>query len=415
MQSAKSGLSALCLLALACTFGVCAAEPPQKTIKVTCDYPGGNVRVLKIDEQGGVLNVAPDLRDTKGHWFHFDFTVKGAAGRKLRFQFPQDNNPYLSSLGPAICSDGGKSWRWLNQNGQRHEPANRFDYVFGPDEDDVRFAMSIPYSQMHWDAFMKPYRDNPGVKFETLCKSQSGTRETEMVRVPCRGKAEYLLVLTARHHACETTGNPPMEGAFTELMSGSAEGNWLRDHADCVFVPFMDKDGVENGDQGKDRNPWDHNRDYLKGRYTSVRALKDLITRESAGRRIVYLDLHSPYVRSFKSCPEQDQVFTFGIKDPDQNARWDAFRRNWIEAQKNGALKYTGKYDIFAGTGHAAVTEKAARAGFVGSRHWVSEQTNCWFSTCVEFGYSLCGGVNSVAGMRELGSNMLKAVVRTIR
>lgn len=383
-------------------------------IEIACDYPGGNVRVIDIDEKSGVVKVAPDLRDTVGNWFHFDFTVTGADGKKLSFRFPEGGFPYISSLGPAISADGGRSWRWLNQDGRRHEPANRFDYVFDEKESSVRFAMSIPYSQKDWDDFMKAYRENPDVKFETLCKSQSGQRDVELVRVPCRGKARYLMVLTARHHACETTGNPPMEGAFAELMSGSKDGNWLRDHADCVFVPFMDKDGVEAGDQGKNRKPWDYNRDYLKGRYTSVRALKDLIVRDSVGKRIVFLDLHSPFVRSFKECPEQDQVFSFGLTDALQNARWNDFRRNWIETQKGGGLRYTGAYDIQAGTGHAAITEKAVREGFAGSHHWVSMLENCCLSTCVEFGYSLCGGVNSIAGMRELGMNMMKAVARTV-
>ena len=79
-------------------------------IEIRSDYPGGNVKVLGIDEANGVVRVAPDLRDTEGKWFHFDFTVRGAAGRTLRFQFPQDGYEYLASLGPAISRDGGATW-----------------------------------------------------------------------------------------------------------------------------------------------------------------------------------------------------------------------------------------------------------------------------------------------------------------
>ena len=57
----------------------------------------------------------------------------------------------------------------------------------------------------------------------------------------------------------------------------------------------------------------------------------------------------------------------------------------------------------------------AGAVRFAGFRHWVATCTNCWLSTCVEFGYSRCGGVNSAEGMRELGANMLKAVARTAR
>ena len=402
------------IITAALTIASIGFSAPGGDISVVSDYPGGNVRVLGVDETAGVVKVAPDLRDTTGFWFHFDFTVKGAAGRKLAFAFPHDGNPYLSTLGPAVSEDGGRSWKWLHADGTRHEPADRFEYRFGPAADSVRFAMSIPYVQKDWDSFIAAYAGNPAVKSGVLCKSQSGGRDVEVVRVPCRGKARFLVVLTARHHACETTGNPPMEGAFAELLSGSEEGEWLRDNADCVFVPFMDKDGVEAGDQGKDRAPWDYNRDYLRNRYSSVVALKDLIVTESVDRRIVFLDLHSPFVRSLAHCPEQDEIFSFGVDDEAMNGRWNDFRRNWIETQRGGRLAYDGRFDIPAGTGHAAATAKAFKEGLVGSRYWVAMLANCWLSTCVEFGYSRCGGVNSFVGMRELGANMMKAVARTM-
>lgn len=99
-------------------------------IHIDSAYPGGNVKVLSVDDAAGVVRLEPDLRDTKGHWFHFDFAVRGAAGRTLKFRFPQDGKPYLSTLGPAI-SKNGIQWTWLNADGKRHEPDNAFDYTFG--------------------------------------------------------------------------------------------------------------------------------------------------------------------------------------------------------------------------------------------------------------------------------------------
>ncbi len=385
----------------------------EKEISISSDYPGGNVKVVSVDEVNGIVRVSPDYRDTNGKYFHFDFIVRGAAGRKIKFEFPKGGFDYLSSIGPAISSDLGKTWRWLNQDGRRHEPNNAFDYTFAADENETRFATSIPYVQKDWDAFVAPYRKRSDVKFGTLCKSRSGKRDVECLRLPCRGKAEWLFVLTARHHACETTGNPPMEGALAFALGDSPEAKWLRERADVVFVPFMDKDGVEDGDQGKNRKPHDHNRDYLKGRYPTVRAIKELLVRESVGKRIVFLDLHSPHVRSHSHCPEQDQVFMLGVENQEQAKHWNAFRENWKMTQKNGKLKYDGSFDIPAGVGHSKVTVEAFKKGYSGSRYWVSTLSNCYLATCAEFGYSLCGGVNSVEGMRELGSNMMKAAIRT--
>ena len=97
----------VCLSALAA--GLAAAG----AIEIRSDYPGGNIKVEKIDEAAGVVKVAPDLRDTKHKWFHFDFTLTGAAGRTLHFQYPSNSFNYLATLGPAISRDGGATFEEL--------------------------------------------------------------------------------------------------------------------------------------------------------------------------------------------------------------------------------------------------------------------------------------------------------------
>jgi len=59
------------------------------------------------------------------------------------------------------------------------------------------------------------------------------------------------------------------------------------------------------------------------------------------------------------------------------------------------------------------VIKKAWDAGNLSSDAWVRTLPNAWHATCCEFGYSLCGGVNSREGMRELGESLFKAAVRT--
>lgn len=378
------------------------------------DYPGGNVTVGKIDLDGGVIHVEPDMRDSSGRWFHWDFTVEGAEGRTLRFQFP-DGYEYLPSLGPAISADGGRTWRWLRQDGSRHEPANAFSHTFGPDEGRTRFSSAIPYAQCDWDAFLARIGPHSGALPGVLCPSQSGRRYTEFLRIPCSGEAAWLFVFTARHHACESSANPALEGIVEGVLGDTAEGRAVRECAECVFVPFMDKDGVEDGDQGKNRRPHDHNRDYAEERYTSVRALKRLVEKESRGRRLVFLDLHSPHVRSLPSCPEQDHAFTFGSSDAAINANWNRFRAELATLQKGCALAYDGAFDIHAGEGYDRQCAEERRRGLVSARDWATTVPGCFLATTIEFGYSLCDGVYTADGAREMGRNILRAVWRTTR
>ena len=62
------------------------------------------------------------------------------------------------------------------------------------------------------------------------------------------------------------------------------------------IVPFLDIDGVEAGDQGKDRSPHDHYLDYIPSPvYRSTAALMDYAA-AFKGKTAVYIDFHSPYL-----------------------------------------------------------------------------------------------------------------------
>ena len=48
-----------------------------------------------------------------------------------------------------------------------------------------------------------------------------------------------------------------LEGIIEIILSDTEDGRWFRSHGDFFIVPFVDKDGVEDGDQGKNRRPHD--------------------------------------------------------------------------------------------------------------------------------------------------------------
>ena len=78
-------------------------------MEIDCAFPGGNILVDAID--GDVARIHQDLRDTEGDWFYWSFRVHGAQGRTVRFEFTRGNP--IGVRGPALSTDGGKSWSWL--------------------------------------------------------------------------------------------------------------------------------------------------------------------------------------------------------------------------------------------------------------------------------------------------------------
>lgn len=82
------------------------------------------------------------------------------------------------------------------------------------------------------------------------------------------------------------------------LRSNDPIGQWISDNVALLIVPLVDKDGVEAGDQGKNRQPHDHNRDYgaNDGIYASVRAIREILMDPATGQFDVVLDLHCPWI-----------------------------------------------------------------------------------------------------------------------
>jgi len=259
-------------------------------IRVDADFPGGNIIVDRIE--GDEIFLRQDLRDTAGDWFYWYFRVRGAAGRTLTVKFTRSN--VLGARGPAVSVDQGKTWSWL---GMAAVQGASFRYRVPEAVDDVRFCLALPYLEADLKAFLTRHRGSPALKVETLCRTAKG-RDVELLRAGrLDGSAEHRLLLTARHHACESLANYALEGLLDTILAGGDDGAWLREHAEFMVVLFMDKDGVEDGDQGKNRRPHDHNRDYVQTIYPSVRSLTQLVPQWSGGKLRVALDLHCPWIR----------------------------------------------------------------------------------------------------------------------
>lgn len=240
-------------------------------MKIHSNFIGGNIIVESIENE--VVKIKCDQRDSSEDWFYWAFCVEGAAGKTLTFKFPKDRIGYF---GPAISQDL-KKWDWLNKK----DDYSSFTYTFNSDEDKVYFAHSLLYHPNRFNSFVNKYN----IKTKCLCKSKKG-REIPMITF---GNGDIKILLTARHHACESTGNYVLEGVLKGLLT--AKNNNI-----SVFcVPFVDYDGVVDGDQGKSRIPHDHNRDYepdKKSIYPEINAIRSYIDNNDV---LLGFDFHSPW------------------------------------------------------------------------------------------------------------------------
>lgn len=243
-------------------------------MKIHGDFTGGNISVVSAD--GEEIRLENQIRDTFEDWFYWAFCVEGAENRTLTFKMQKNR---LGYYGPAVSRDL-ENWTWLD-SGTRDSSGDSFTYTFGPNEGKVYFAHDMLYHPKRFSNFAEEL----GLPVFELCKGYKGSS----IPAVCFGEGDTSIILTARHHACESTGSYVLEGVIRELFTAPIEG------VRVLCVPFVDYEGVVRGDQGKSRSPHDHNRDYVfEGEpiYPECRAIMEYA--EKFGSHYA-VDFHSPW------------------------------------------------------------------------------------------------------------------------
>ncbi len=374
---------------------------------IDADFPGGNIIVEGID--GDAVRLRQDQRDTDRWWFYWQFRVRGAGGRTLRFEFT--GGDVLGVRGPAVSGDAGATWRWLGREPAAAEAPPGFSHVFTDGDDDVRFCFAIPYTRADLVQFLEAHAGREGLTREALCRSRKG-RPVDALRFgSTTGPADHRVVLTARHHACESIADFALEGVIEAALAADDLGRWLRDNVAFLAVPIVDADGVEDGDQGKGRRPRDHGRDYAgESLYPETAAIRRLVADWAAGPASggwVAIDLHCPYIRG----EWNELIYLVGLRD---ERLWGEQCRfgEILEAVRAGPLPYeaSGRLPF----GEAWNTEDSQRDG-CGFARWAAGQTEAEaprLATTIEIPYANVGGAEVTADAARAFGRRLAAALR---
>ena len=251
-------------------------------MKISTDYPGGNCKVLSVTEKEGKTTVTleQDLRDTTTWWFYWNFRVDAPPAGEVTFAFC--NGDVVCPHGPATSTDG-VNWQWYEEGFVDH---THFRYVFSESEPSRYFCFTIPYLMADFERFYDKIKCDPTVTRGILTESEKG-RALPMLTF---GNGKQDVLFTARHHCCESTASYVLDGVITAILGKHRE---LLERFRFHVVPFTDLDGVEQGDQGKDRAPYDHNRDYIQEPiYNYTRAIYKYTENFNLS---CYVDFHSPW------------------------------------------------------------------------------------------------------------------------
>ena len=285
--------------------------------------------------------------------------------------------------GPHIHLDDGATWRWLGpkrSNADEPSPKDGFVFRFPAGETSARFCFSIPYVESDLKKFLHRYKNSSSLKAAMLCKTAKGRSVEALYLGRLDAEADYRIALTCRHHSCESMASYVLEGLMDAVLAESDTGRWFRRHVAIVAIPFVDKDGVEAGDQGKNRKPHDHNRDYGdQSIYPEVAAIKKLLPEWSGGRLDVAIDMHCPYLG--------DSLIQF-IGNPDQGI-WQRTLKlsQCLESCQTGPLRHSAKCNVPFGKNWNQGNGLSSMA-FAG---WARGLPNIRIATSIEIPYSHVG------------------------
>ena len=336
--------------ALVLALTVAAAVTGFAGFEIDGRIPAGNIVVEAVE--GDTVRLTRELRDTATDWFYWAFRVKGAKGRTLTFRFDENvcwGGP-VGVRGPAVTTDGGRTWSYPCDG---KSTKSSFAYTFGTD-DEVRFYETWQYLPSDWEAFLAVHAADRGKKFETgaLCRSRKG-RDVPKARFGClSGRPKYRIFMSSRHHCSEATATPVLEGVASAFLADDELGRWLCENVELMVVPFVDYDGVTDGDQGKYRAPHDHNRDYTEFVYPETRAIRDWILGQAGGRLDVFIDVHCPWIRNGKPNDTNEHLYT-PWKDPEilPSAANEERFSELLEKLQCGSMRYKASDDLRHGQG----------------------------------------------------------------
>lgn len=366
-------------------------------VEIDAQYPDGNIVVERIE--GDRVYLRPDLRDTNGWWFYWNFRVRGANGRTLTFEFT--GRTPIGVRGPAVSTDGGRGWSWLEADKVK---GSAFAYSFPERYDEVRFCFAVPYQEEDLRRFLTVHEDNSFLSVKELCKSRKG-RSVERLHVGSSdGDPAYRVFLTARHHACESMANYALEGFIEAALADTEDGKWFRENVEVLIIPFVDKDGVEDGDQGKNRKPHDHNRDY-KGEsiYPSVAAIRSFVPAWSEGRLKIAMDLHCPWIRG----THNEVIYMVGGAEPGRWQRQVAFGKILEEVQQ-GPLVYSAADNLPFGT---SWNTRKNYGDLMSCSMWTAQIDGIRLATSFEIPYANAAGRPVDAeSARAFGRDLARAV-----
>lgn len=362
-------------------------------MEITTAFPGGNA-IIKQTEIN-TYSIEPDQRIGTMLWFYWCFKLLDPQNQVYTFNL---SPKCTTSKGYAISIDQGLTWQWA-------DPATFKDNIITfqapANTNEVILSMGMTYTLKNWQYFLSHINFIEEASLETLCTTRNG-RQAPILRIKKNQIQKYKLVITARHHCCEMMANYVLEGMIKYVFQNINKSDLQA--IEFVFIPMVDLDGVEEGDQGKGRAPHDHNRDYGEiCLYPETHAIKAEVNKNK-NQKLMTLDVHCPHLKGFWN----EQVYIVG-KPFERMIKEEKKFLEIVETENDGELPFGRKNILPYGMEWNTIPPGSSNGT------WCGQQAHVMLASSVEIPYGNAEGHDVTQdSARKLGEVIVRAMIQYI-
>jgi hypothetical protein len=398
----------LCLV-----FWFASAPGLRAGLVVEMDFEGGSATVERIDERKREIHLRPGGDPARGWPCWWFVRIEGlgageAATLVLRgSDRPARNNgqdtgkplsPDWAMPAAAAVSDDGSTWR---QTGLGTREPGHISYPLVGNGGPLWVAWGPPFTSRERDALIdEVVKKAPELASDFELARTREDRPVRGLRIATAGaESKPAVWIQARQHAWESGSSWVARGLVEWLVGEEPAAKELRESAEVFIVPIMDVDRVATGDGGKESDPRDHNRDWVKApHYPEVAAAQKRLLAFAAEKRLaVFLDLHNPGARDrrpffFVGPPE--------ILSETARANRERFLGHAVETIK-GPLVLDSKPRVTGPAYHPLWRQISGQ--------WVNDHGNPFtLAACLETSWNTPH--STTEGYREVGAQLGRAV-----
>ncbi len=244
-------LTLITFLFLSCWTGT---EPSTYLdVRLSTDFEGASIGWnAQVNPGEFYISIRHDTNSGYLRWY--SFRVEGGRGEELTFRITNANETSSDSAWawdqPVVSADDGATWSRIT-NTEYEGPDGRFySFRYTPQTDSDWIAYAPVYNFSRWLDLVEELRSHARVDtLEEITTSVEG-RPIHLLKVTdpsVHDSVKTTVWMVARQHPADAGASWAMEGLLNWLLGQEVAAGELSKRCALYLVPFMNPDGVFNG------------------------------------------------------------------------------------------------------------------------------------------------------------------------